>query len=81
MSKRFRSDVIKEGDCYLFDPSGECNMGTWYARFGKVIDKLLLPTYKTSDNTISSAIINFLKTKCEVTDADITAFRNIMIEK
>lgn len=81
ISKRFRSDVIKDEDNYAFDPSGECNLGTWYARFGKLIDKLLLPNYKTADNTISSAIVNFLKTKCEVTDADITAFRNIMIEK
>lgn len=81
ISKRFRSTIKINGNDYSFDPSGECDLGSWFSRFGKLIDKLLMPTYKTADNTIASAVVNFLKTKCSVTDANLETFRNIMIER
>ncbi|MBP3435094.1 MAG: hypothetical protein J6K62_02050 [Clostridia bacterium] len=63
-----------------WDASGVMqNGGSNYIAWGPLHDKMMA-NYGTGDGKLSSAIENFLKTECGVTQAQINEVRRLMLE-
>lgn len=76
--RRWRSNIVKDGDNYYFDDSGVMSTDSLLSTLGKTY-KHILNTYGTGDNKFSSAVAKYLKTVFELTDENIAAIkRNIL---
>ena len=80
MGRRWRSNIVKDGENYYFDDTGVMQDDSDnLVAFGKMYNHMM-EAYGTSDHKLSSAIANYLKTVVGLTDANINAIKGEMLD-
>ncbi len=80
IGKRLRSEITTAGGTAAWKSSGVMQSGGGnYVAWGPLHDQMMAG-YGTGDGKLSSAIENFLKTQCGVTQAQINEVRRLMLQ-
>ncbi len=80
IGKRLRSELKTDNSGASWNPSGVMQAGGGnYIAWGPLYNTMMT-NYGTGDGKLSSAIENFLKTECGVTQAEIDAVCRLMLE-
>lgn len=86
--RRWRTQILRDNGRYYFEPFDETKpteSGAMQDNASNLVafDRMyhrVMTAYSTADGKLSSAIANYLKTVCEITDQEIENIRRIMIE-
>ena len=80
IGKRLRSELIMDANGVRWNPSGVMmGGGSNYIAWGPLYDKMM-QNFGTGDGKLSSAIENFLISKCGVTRVEIDEVRRLMLQ-